>query len=63
MMKHIWLEMSVTDKVDSFSNKELPPMNHVEYKRMVVEAQNMVDEAKDSHKSKSVEIVVQCEND
>jgi len=30
---------------------------------MVVEAQNMVDEAKDNHKSKSVDIVVQCEND
>jgi hypothetical protein len=44
--------------VDSFSKEELLPMNHVEYRRMVVEAQNMVDETKDKHKGKSVETIV-----
>jgi hypothetical protein len=38
-------------------------MNHVEYRKMVVETQNMVDETKDRHKGKSVEIVIQCEDD
>jgi len=32
-------------------------MNHVEYKRMVVETQTMVVEAKNKQKGKSVEIM------
>jgi hypothetical protein len=48
---------------NSFSKEELPPMNHMEYKRMVVETQTMVDEARDKQKDKSVEIMGQCEDD
>jgi hypothetical protein len=55
---HLARNESDGQNVDSFSNKELPPMNLVEYIRMVVEVQNMVDEAKGSHKNKSVETVV-----
>jgi hypothetical protein len=43
--------------IDSFSKEELYPMNHVEYKRMVVETQTMVVEAKDRQKGKNVEIM------
>jgi hypothetical protein len=32
--------------VDSFSEEKLLPMNHMEYKKMVVEAQTMVNEAR-----------------
>jgi hypothetical protein len=49
--------------VDSFSEEKLSPINHVKYRRTVVEIQNMEDEAKDRHKCKSVEIVIQCEDD
>jgi hypothetical protein len=31
--------------IDSLSKEGLLPMNHMEYKKMVVEAQTMVDEA------------------
>ncbi len=41
--------------IDSFLEEELPPMNHMEYRRMVVEVQTMVDEARDRLKGKSVE--------
>ncbi len=40
---------------NSYSKEKLPLMNHMEYIRMVVEAQTMVDEARDIHKSKIVE--------
>jgi hypothetical protein len=48
---------------NSFSKENLPPMNHIEYTRMVVEAQTMVDEAKDKQKDKSVETMGQYEDD
>jgi hypothetical protein len=48
---------------NSFSKEELLPMNHMEYKRMVVEAPTIVNEAMDIHKGKSVEIMGQCEDD
>ncbi len=41
--------------INSFSEEELSPMNHMEYIKMVVEAQTTVDEAKDKQKGKSVE--------
>jgi hypothetical protein len=48
---------------NSFSEEKLPPMNHMEYRRMVVEAQTMVNEAKDRQNDKSVETMGQCEDD
>jgi hypothetical protein len=45
------------------SKEGLPQMNQMEYKKMVVEAQTMVDEAKNRLKGKSVEIVRQSEDD
>jgi hypothetical protein len=47
---------------DSFL-EGLPQMNHMEYKRMVVEAQTMVDEARNKQKGKNVETVGQSEDD
>ncbi len=47
----------------SLSEEGLLPMNHMEYKRMVVEVQTMVDEAKNRQKGKSVEKMGQGEND
>ncbi len=41
--------------INSFSEEKLSPMNHMEYIKMVVEAQTTVDEAKDKQKGKSVE--------
>ncbi len=38
-------------------------MNHMEYRKMVVEAQTMVDEARNRAKGKSVETMGQSEND
>jgi hypothetical protein len=38
-------------------------MNHMEYKRMVVKVQTMVDEAKDKQKGKSVETMGGYEDD
>jgi hypothetical protein len=35
----------------------------MEYKRMVVEAQTMVDKARDKQKGKNVEIMGQCDDD
>ncbi len=46
----------------SLSEEGLPPMNHMEYKKMVVEAQTMVDETRNRHKGKSVEIMGQNED-
>jgi hypothetical protein len=45
----------------SFSEEKLPPMNHMEYRRMVVEAQTMEDETKDKQKGKNVETMGQYE--
>ncbi len=47
----------------SILEKGLPPMNHMEYKKMVVEAQTMVDETKNKQKGKSVETMGQSEDD
>jgi hypothetical protein len=41
----------------------LPQMNHMEYKRMVVEVQTMVDEARNREKGKSAETVGQSADD
>ncbi len=38
-------------------------MNHMEYQKMVVEAQTMVDEARNKQKGKSVETMGQSEDD
>jgi hypothetical protein len=43
-------------KTYSLSENKLPPINHMEYIRMVVETQTMVDEAKNKQKDKSVEM-------
>ncbi len=48
---------------NSFSEEGLPPMNHMEYKKMVIEVQTIVDEAKNKQKGKIVEIVRQSEDD
>jgi len=48
---------------DSLSEEGLLPMNHIEYRKMVLEAQTMVDEAKNKHKGKSVETMGQSEDD
>ncbi len=38
-------------------------MNNVEYRRMVIEMQTMVDDAKDRQKNKGIHKVGLCEND
>jgi hypothetical protein len=38
-------------------------MNHIECRKLVLEAQTMVDEAKNRHKGKSVETMGQSEDD
>ncbi len=48
---------------NSLSKEGLPLMNHMEYKKMVIEVQTMVDEAKNKQKGKSVEILGQNEDD
>jgi hypothetical protein len=47
----------------SISKEGLPPMNHMEYKKMVVETQTMVDEARNRQKGKSVEKMGQSKDD
>jgi hypothetical protein len=47
---------------NSLSKEGLPPMNHMEYKRMVVEAQTIVDEIRNKQKGKSVETMGQGED-
>ncbi len=47
----------------SLSEEGLLPMNHIEYRKMVLEAQTMVDEARNKHKGKSVETMGQSEDD
>ncbi len=49
--------------IDSPSKEGLPQMEKMEYRRMVVEIQTMVDEAKNKQKGKSVEIEGQSEDD
>ncbi len=48
---------------DSPSEEGLPQMDQMEYRRMVVEVQIMVDAIKNKHKSKSVETEGQSEDD
>jgi hypothetical protein len=48
---------------DSPSEEGLPYVDQMDCKRMVVEAQNMVDAAKSKQKGKSVEIEGQSEDD
>jgi hypothetical protein len=45
------------------SKEKFPPMNNVEYRKMVIEMQTMVDDAKDRPKNKGIEKVGLCEND
>jgi len=36
------------------SKEEFPPMNNIKYRRMVIEAQTMVDDAKDIPKKRAL---------